>query len=179
MKTSDPLANLRRSGMGTKSPQSPDPAGTVKNPAHPVLISEDERYNELFKLMLSQHQYVKRLQKQAYDFSNPVDEYAWIGQALDDNPVNIVPDYGSTVVYECIMYSLPLGTTSAVLQIGNTRKIQLYNGTAITAQTVQTLVGLTIVATANDDRILTLAGAGTTEGYIGLMGHAFDREALQ
>lgn len=178
MSAADRLSNLRRPTMGTKPPQSPDPTGTVKNPAHPVLISEDEKYDALFKLTLSQHNYAKRLQRMAFNYSNPVDEYQMIGQALDDNPVNITPDYGTTEIYRAILFSLPIGTTSAVLQIGSTRKIQLYNGAATTVQNAQILQDLVIVANPSDDRTLTLAGAGTSDGYINLMGWAYDREGL-
>lgn len=174
----DRLANLRRPGMGTRPPVSADPP-TIGNPPHPVLLSEDERYNALFNLMLSQHMYTKRLRRMAFNYSNPVDEYAPIGQTLDNNPVNIVPDYGTTVIYQTILYSLPIGTTSAVLRIGATRNIQLYNGAATTVQQALTLPHLTIIATANDERILTLAGAGTSDGYINLLGYAFDREGLE
>lgn len=177
MRAADPYARLRQPGMGTKPPRSEDPA-TVGNPPHPVLIAEDEKYDQLFRLMLSQHEYVKRMHRAAFDFSNPVDEYQFIGQALNDNPVNIIPDYGSTEIYETIVYSLPIGTTSAVLRIGSQRNIQLYNGAATTVQQIQVIQGLVLVAVANDERILTLAGAGTTDGYINLMGHAFDREGL-
>lgn len=166
----DTLANLRNPNKGTHPPIQNPPGQTVR-----VVLSNEEWKDQLFHLMLSQEQYLKRLTEMAYDYKNPVDEYMPIGAGAAT--VNIQPDYDKLEMYECIAYSLPLGTTSATLSFGNSsdRTIQLYSGAAIAVQQPQTLPFLRILSGPNDKRVLTIVGATTTQGYIGLMGHCFER----
>ena len=170
MTRTDPYANLRKPTMGTKPPTEPGPAPEI-------LIAKSEQYAQLYALMLSHEQYSKRLYRAAFDFSNPVDEFQIIGQ--NASAVTLVADYGMTEIYESILFSLPLGCTGATLSIGSNRAIPLYSGPALTVQQPVTLMGLSIIAVADDRRELDLTGALTTNGYIGLMGHAFGREQMQ
>ena len=173
MRTTNPLANLGSGNMGTHPPVQPGRTSQVH-----VVISEDEYKEQMFKLALDTNQFLKRIREMAYDYKNPVDEWAVIGTNASalPNGITINTDYDQTVRYSAILYSLPLGTTSATLSIGTDRVIQLYSGTPLAVQQPVILPHLNMLAVANDKRNLTLAGALTTTGYISLMGHCFERE---
>lgn len=144
--------------------------GRVSEPK--VVLSEHERWNQLFKLFMDIHTVLQKFARKSYDYECPVDEYEVIGVAQAN--VNVRKDFQADVQYESILYSLPAGTTAATLVIG-TRSIPLYNGAAITVQQAQFLEGLVIQAAADDRNTLTIAGATTTQGYIGLMGHTIKK----
>lgn len=168
----DTLDAFNKSGnAGTHPPIQEAPGKTVR-----VVLSNDEYKDQAFKLGLQIHQTLKRLTEMAYNYKNPVDEYQVIGAG--GVSVTIQPDYDQLEMYEAIAYSLPLGTTTATLSFGNSsdRVIQLYSGAALTVQQPQVLPYLRILAGPNDKRVLTLTGATTTQGYIGLMGHCFERD---
>lgn len=168
----DTLGQFSKSGdMGTHPPIQNPGGETVR-----VVLDKDEFKDQAFKLGLSMHQYLKRITEMAYDYKNPVDEYAVIG--VGQPSVTINADYDQVEMYESIAYSLPLGTTAATLSFGNSsdRTIQLYSGGATTVQQLQVVSFLRMLAGPNDKRVLTIAGATTTQGYIGLMGHCFERD---
>lgn len=173
MRTTNPLANLSKPNMGTHPPVQPGRTSDIQ-----VVVSDDEYKQQMFKIALDTQQLMKRIREMAYDYKNPVDEWAVIGQNASSLPngITINTDYDQTVRYSAILYSLPLGTTSATLSIGTDRKIQLYSGAGIAVQQPQILPHLNMLAVANDKRVLTIAGTLTTDGYISLMGHCFERE---
>lgn len=146
-----------------------------KPPAESPVLSGTETQDHLLKLMLAVQLELKRANRQLYDHSNPVDEFEIIGAGAQGGITTIKNDYDSPVIYESILYVLPAGTTSAILQIGSNRSIPLYIGTAITVQQPVILPHLCIEAVGDDRRTLIVVGA-TNNGYIGLMGHAFARE---
>jgi hypothetical protein len=141
------------------------------------LTPEEFKYNQLYHTMLAHLAESKRLSSMAFDHTHPVDEYEIIGQnaASLDLGITIRIQYDYDERYDCILYSLPLGTTSASLQIGTDRTLQLYNGAAIAVQQMQSLPHLGIVCSSGDERILTLTGTLTSNGFIEMTGWALSR----
>lgn len=135
----------------------------------------DAEYQEtIAKLLFHIRQENIRQNRQLYDHSKPLDTYY---TAVDPQPAGdyeIQPDYSSTVRVESITASLPIGMTSAVLQLGRERIIPLYVGGATTAQTLVNLQGLGIMLTDNDRRVLTLQGNMTSGFFITLAGFVFE-----
>lgn len=144
---------------------------------HTPVLTDDEGIAQQLQALVNVNTMLKRISRQLFNYSHPVDEYQKFSSS-SQSPVTIPVDYDLTVLYESALYSLPLGCTSAVLTIGTNRSITLYSGAAITVQQAQILPHLRMVAEPGDKRLLTVAGALTTEGYIGLMGHAYEREAI-
>lgn len=140
-------------------------------PKPPVAKVEEEAQLRLLTVQI--HRLVGRIFTRSYDYSTPVDEYEDI--EAGDLKLNLIADYAQDVKYEGIAYSLPLGITSAILQIGNNRKLTLYNGPAITVQTLQVVQGLGMIVGPSEDRVLTLSAGATSSGHINLFGHAFER----
>jgi hypothetical protein len=174
MRHSYPYADLAQPTMGTHPPVQPGRTSQVK-----VVLSEDEYKEQMFKIRLNSNQYLKRLMEMAYDYKNPVDENVVIPQgvfAALTPPIIVQPDYDQTEIYTGMSFSLPVGTTSAILQLGSNRQIPLYSGAAIATQTFQFVNGLTILATPDDRRQLFIQGTITSNGYFGLSGHCFERE---
>lgn len=117
-----------------------------------------------------QTQQLMRLSRIAFDHTHPVDQYQWSSGAPAINPVTIQPTYEMPERIDHITFSLPPGTTSALLQLGD-RVIPLYGGTALTTQLTSTLQVGGIVLNRSDLRTLTLNPlAGPF--YIGLAGFA-------
>jgi len=143
-----------------------------------AVLSEDEYKDSLFKLMMDQHLELQRISRQVFNAAHPVDEYEVIGQntaaAYGANGLQIRRDTGWEQRYECIIYSLGLGTTSATLLVGQQTR-QLYNGPALTTQQVTVLPHLGILSGPDDKFALVITGAGTSDGFIELMGYAFKR----
>lgn len=140
-------------------------------PPHKTLLAGTETEDQKLKLLISIKLEMERQNRRLFNYAHPADEYA----VITTGTTTIQPDYDSPVKYESILYCLPLGTTSAILNIGSNRSIPLYSGTAIAVQQPIILTGLGILAVGDDRRTLIVAGA-TNNGYIGLMGHAFERE---
>lgn len=124
--------------------------------------------------LFQQRELLLRIARQVYDHSNPVDEW----ESQDTAPpltVELFPDYEIPERIDCITASLPVGITSAILQLGQ-RRITLYNGAATTVQTVVNLMGIGMILVRNDRRVLNFTGAPTSGFYIGLSGYCLERE---
>ena len=137
-------------------------------------LSETEHDETLLRLLFHIRQENIRQNRQLFNHSRPVDTYY---TAVDPQPAGdyeIQPDYSSTVRIESITASLPVGITSAVLQLGRERIIPLYSGAATTTQILVNLQGLGIMLTDNDRRVLTLTGVSTTGFFITLAGWVFE-----
>ena len=145
----------------------------------PASFSRDEETDHAFKLALATQQELRRISRKLYNWSNPVDEYQSSTGAPAGGRIDVQPDYDIPVRYESVLYSLPVGITSAVLTIGQRAIPLLSVAAATTAQTVNVLPYLGIIAVAEDKRFLTLTGAPTTGFYIGLMGHCLERDGLR
>jgi hypothetical protein len=174
MTVHDPLANLRNPDQGTR--QDP-PRVPIGNPRRND-TDADQRYDALYKAALDQRIELSRLSRMAFSYTHPVDEYEIIGSNASGLPgpglvIRADTDYDERI--ECILYSLPLGTTSATLQFGTDRTILLYDGAAIAVQQSLVLPHLGLIIGSGDERYLTLTGALTTNGYIDLMGWALSR----
>lgn len=115
-----------------------------------------------------------RQSRMLYDYSKPVDEYEWNLTGFP-GPVTIQPQFGLTVRFHSIVFSLPVGITAAVLQIGRRYIPLLQVGAATTAQTVGTLQDVGIIAEGNDLRQLVFTGTPTSGYYIGLNGFRLER----
>lgn len=148
---------------------------TKLKPHHTPALAGTETTDHALKLMLSIQQELKRANRQLFDKSNPVDEFVEIAATAANGVTTITTDYDSTEIYESILYCLPLGTTSAVMQFGTTRSIPLYSGAAIAVQQPVILPNLGIIVAGGDRRTLTVVGA-TNNGYIGFVGHLLGRE---
>lgn len=173
MKTHDLLANLRDPDQGTKQ----DPPRVVPGNPHRRVLTADEQYDQMYKLHLERTLETQRISRMAFNYAHPVDEYEIVGTNASTLPLGIPirTQYDSDERYESILVSLPLGTTAAQLNIGTDRQIQLYNGAAITVQQPLILPHLGIVASSGDERYLVISGAGTTQGFISLMGWSLSR----
>lgn len=125
--------------------------------------------------VLRQQQELTRIARKLYDYTHPVDEFQSNDGVPVDGVIQIMPDYTGTVRIETITASLPVGITKAALQLGN-RKIVLYSGVATAVQTIVNLSFMGVILGESDERILTLTGVATTGFYIGLAGHALERE---
>jgi hypothetical protein len=156
--------------MGTKPDIQPGRVSEDK-----IVVSEHERWTQLFKLFLDIHTVLKRIARKSYNYECPVDEYETIGLTPPNGIVNLRRDFQADVQYECIVYSLPLGTTTAALNLGASRSIPLYNGAATIVQQAAFIDNLTIQVAADDRCSLSVAGALTSLGYIGLMGHTIEK----
>jgi hypothetical protein len=141
-----------------------------------VVLSEKETDDQKIKALVATVAELRRLNRKLFNYASPVEEYEWISGAPANGIVTIRPDYDYTVMIETLLFSLPVGCTSAVLDLGSNRKIPLYSGGAITTQQLQSFTGLRHICGPDDRRTLTIAGALTGTGYISLMGHAFERE---
>lgn len=144
---------------------------------NPTAVSlADEWQTTCFKLLVDHNLALQRMSRQLFNHAHPVDEYEVIGQNASNlaNGIQIRRDTGWTQRYECIMYSLGLGITSATLVIGQST-LQLYNGPAVTTQQVVVLPHLGILSGPDDKAALIIGGVGTADGFIKLMGYSFKR----
>lgn len=137
-------------------------------------LTDAEHDEALLKLLFHQRQELIRANRQLFDHSKPVDTFYGSPDSQPAGDYEIQPDYSSTVRIESITASLPVGITSAVLQLGRERIIPLYNGGATTTQILVNLQGLGIMLTDNDRRVLTLSAGSTTGFFITLAGWAFE-----
>lgn len=124
--------------------------------------------------LYQQRELLLRIARQVYDHSNPVDE--WESQTTaPPATVELFPDYEIPERIDCITASLPVGVTSAVLQLGQ-RYLTLYSGAATTVQTIVHLPVTGMILVRNDRRVLTFTGALTSGFYLGLTGYCLERE---
>jgi len=137
-------------------------------------LSDTEHDETLLRLLFHIRQQSIRQNRQLFDHSRPSDVYISVPDPQPAGDFEFMPDYSSTVRIESITASLPVGMTSAVLQIGRERLIPLYVGAATTQQTLVNLQGLGIMATDNDRRVLTLQGNMTSGFFCVLTGFVFE-----
>jgi hypothetical protein len=141
-----------------------------------VVLAEDEIANQAFTLALTVQRTLERLVRKAYNYANPIDEYADLPTGFSGRR-DIQPDYDQVPErYESILWSLGIGTTTAVLTIGSSRNITLYSGAALTTQLVGSFQNVGIIAGPDDKRFIVTAGAATSAGHIALMGHCLERD---
>lgn len=141
-------------------------------------VSEDATDEAKLKLATAQLAELKRQSRMLYDHSNPVDEYETSTGQPANGIVTIMPNYEIAERIEAIIASLPVGTTSAVLQLGD-RFIVLYSGAATVLQTLVNLQDVGMILNRSDVRQLTIAGVLTTGFYIGLSGHTMESDGWQ
>jgi hypothetical protein len=126
-------------------------------------------------IQLGQAHLLKMLSDQGFDYSHPVDEYAPQGSPGPQQSVTVQPDYDMPERIEAITVVIPVGATSALLQLGQ-RSLQLFSdATALTAPIAQSFEVRGIILNSDDPRILTLTGAITSQPYLGLTGFALTR----
>jgi hypothetical protein len=133
--------------------------------------------HEQMSRMLALHhmQLAKMANDRSFNYSHPVDEYApQGGTAVITNTVTLQPDYDMPERITTITAIIPVGATSANLQLGQ-RILNLYSGTALTAPGISVMVVHGIIVNSDDPRILTLGGTLTTAPYLGLTGYALTR----
>jgi hypothetical protein len=126
-------------------------------------------------IALRQVQLMRMIADQSFNYSHPVDEYApQGGTAVITNTVTLQPDYDMPERITTVTAIVPVGATSASLQLGQ-RTLTLYSGTALTTPGIIVLVVHGIIVNSDDPRILTLGGTLTTPPYLGLTGYALTR----
>jgi hypothetical protein len=120
------------------------------------------------------HKQLLRIARQTYNTSRPLDEYAGVNSPPPLN-VSWLAEYAITVRVESILASLPVGITSATLQLGQ-RYIPMYNGPATTAQLLWNPQGLGIILGESDNRAIVFTGAPTSGYFVQLSGYALERD---
>lgn len=128
---------------------------------HQILAAKSIKYQQLSDNRL-------------FDYSHPVDEYAPQGTSSIFATITVQPDYDMPERYENITVIVPVGATSASLQLGQ-RTMVLYSGPALAIPNVITIPNTGIILNSDDARILTFTGAVTTAGYLGMTGFAITR----
>lgn len=128
------------------------------------------------QMLFAHRQELLRQSRKLYDYSHPVDE--WVSDATPNaGPIEIQPDYEIPERIEQITASLPIGITSATLQLGQRNIILAAHGaTATTSQTLVSLSYIGMILGRSDRRVLSFTGVPTTGFYIGLGGHCIERE---
>jgi hypothetical protein len=151
-------------------------------PRGPYDVLTQSKEEAFLRTQMALHAELRRLSRQAYDHSRPVDEYKWLSSppqaaAVDTYPASAtwLADYTMPVRIESIMYSLPVGITGATVQLGQVH-IPLYAGGATTAQIVNSLPGLGIILDEVDQRMIWFQGAPTSGFSINLAGFALERD---
>jgi hypothetical protein len=120
---------------------------------------------------------MKMIRDQAFDYTHPVDEYAPQGgnQVIPANGIiTVQSDYDMPEKIESVLVIVPVGATSAALQLGQ-RLLTLYAGAALTAPLLWTVPYAGIILNSDDPRILTMTGGLTSPPYLGLTGYALTR----
>lgn len=133
------------------------------------IVFENDPNERIGRILWSQYKTMCRIARGIRDYSKPVDEYEYQTTPFP-GPLTIVAAYSNQVRIESITASLPLGITSAVLQLGE-RYIPLYNGAALATQGIINLVNQGIILVGSDNRILSFTGVPTTGYYVALNGH--------
>lgn len=138
-----------------------------------VVVAQDpDEY--ILRTLVDMRQESIRQSRMLYDHSKPVDEYEY-NQTAFPGPVIIQPQFGLTVRFHTIVFSLPIGITAATLQIGRRFIPLLQVSAATTAQTIGSLQDVGIIAEGNDTRSLSFTGTPTSGYYIGLNGFRLER----
>lgn len=137
-------------------------------------LTDDEHDETILKLLFHIRQQNIRANRQLFDHSRPVEEWFNAPDAVPADTYEIQPNYHMPVRIDGLFASLPIGMTSAVLNLGRERTVPLYSGAATTTQTLVSANNLGLMATENDRRTLVLAGTMTSGFYIGLYGWAFE-----
>jgi hypothetical protein len=132
------------------------------------IVFENDPNEKIGRILWSQYKTMCRIARGIRDYSKPVDEY--FTSAPFAGPCTIVAAYSTQVRIESVTASLPVGITSAVLQLAD-RFITLYSGGATTVQTLVNWTDLGMILVGSDERILTFAGAPTSGIFIALNGH--------
>jgi hypothetical protein len=117
---------------------------------------------------------LKMLSDKGFDYTHPVDEYAPQGIPGPIQSLTIQADYDMPERIETILVVVPVGTTSALLQLGQ-RSMQLYSGAALVSPLVIAMPVHGLIVNSDDPRILTFTGAVTSQPYLGLTGYALTR----
>jgi len=146
----------------------------LRGDIHVSAMTGDESEQAMLRLLFHIRQENIRANRQLFDHSRPSDEYFNSPDAQGAGSFTLQREYDGPVRIESITASLPVGITSAFLDIGRERRIPLYTGNATTVQTLVNLQGLGIMVTENDERILTLAGTMTSGFFIALAGWRFE-----
>lgn len=141
----------------------------------PVKLLTDEEHNEtLLKLLFHIRQENIRQSRQLFDHSRPVEEFFNAPDAVPAGEYEIQPNYSVPVRIDGAFFSLPVGITSAVLNLGRERTLPLYSGAATTAQTIVSIRDAGFMLTESDRRTLVLGGTPTTGFFAGLFGWCFE-----
>lgn len=101
------------------------------------------------------HMATLRMERKLFEYAHPVDEYISSPGAPASNPVIWQPTWEHPEKIEHILYSLPIGTTSAILTLGD-RIIPLYAGAALTTALTNDLTMGGLILGRDDARFLTL-----------------------
>jgi hypothetical protein len=117
---------------------------------------------------------MRRLSRQNFDVSNPVEEYQTSATPVV-SPITLMRNYDIPERIESFLVLLPVGITSATLQLGD-RFMQLYQGAATAVVTLVTASNLGIILSPDDVRQLTFVGAATSGASVFLFGHCLERE---
>jgi len=140
----------------------------------------------LLRQRIAEQRQALREMREAFDLRHPVDEYVSTpglpGQTTASSSypegfnfaVQLTADWTLPERIESYLISIPVGTTLAIMKLGD-RFINIYNGAATTAAQTFTGTGLGIIIKENDDRLLLLAGtltAGPT--HFEIMGFAHE-----
>lgn len=101
------------------------------------------------------HQATLRMERKLFEYAHPVDEYISSPGAPAQNPIIWQPTWEHPEKIEHILYSFPVGTTSAILTLGD-RIIPLYAGAALTTALTNDITIGGIILGRSDARFLTL-----------------------
>lgn len=147
----------------------------TKGHKQPVITPEQA---SLFAAVDFRHK-LQMLSDQAFNYSHPVDEYAPQGMPSPASgagllTITVQPDYDMPERIETILVIIPVGATSALLQLGQ-RTMQLYSGVALTVPSVINMHVSGVILNSDDPRVLTLTGATTSAGFVQLCGWALTR----
>lgn len=148
----------------------------LKGPLRIAEMTDDEYQEAHLKMLLGIRQECIRTNRLLRDMSRPFDEFF---NAPDPQPAGtfeVQPDYATECRIESILVSLPVGVTSALLELGRERQILLYSGAATATQNLVNIRDMGIIVSENDRRLLTLTGTMTTGFHIEIMGHALVRD---
>jgi hypothetical protein len=125
-------------------------------------------------IALSQSHLLRMLADKGFDFTHPVDEYGPQGTPGAIGSITLQPDYDMPERIESFIVVVPVGATSALMQLGQ-RSLQLYAGAALAAPLVIVAPCHGIIINSDDPRNVVFTGTITSQGYFGLTGYALTR----
>lgn len=121
-------------------------------------LTEEEHKAAMLQLQYALYKEMCRSSRALYDHRHPVEETQW-GNTIPPNGITITPQYEGTARIESILYMLPVGTTSAVLQLDQ-NIYPLYGGQTIdnvlTAPVIGSLHNLGVMLDRMNRRALTI-----------------------